>query len=58
MNNRAKPVAPSSKSKGAKPRYIIVHEYSGKQSMQDAFQQVIERRVSDRFEQWINHKSQ
>lgn len=58
MNHRGKFVAPSSKSKGAKPRYIVVHEYSGKQSMQDAFQQVIERRVSDRFEQWINHKSQ
>ncbi|MVB12309.1 hypothetical protein CAFE_30420 [Caprobacter fermentans] len=58
MNHCEKSVASSSKSKGAKPRYIIVHEYSGKQSMQDAFQQVIERRVSDRFEHWINHKSQ
>ncbi|WP_164919050.1 MULTISPECIES: hypothetical protein [Acutalibacteraceae] len=40
MNHCEKSVASSSKSKGAKPRYIIVHEYSGKQSMQDAFQGV------------------
>lgn len=41
----------------AKPHFIVIREYSGKQSMQTAFEQVIEKRASDQFEQWMESKA-
>lgn len=41
----------------SKPRLIVIREYSGKQSMQTAFEQVIEKRASDQFEQWMDSKA-
>lgn len=39
-----------------KTRYIVVHEYTGNLSMQTAFQEVIEHKVCDKFEQWKEEK--
>ncbi|OCN02277.1 hypothetical protein A7X67_06425 [Clostridium sp. W14A] len=41
----------------AKPRLIVIREYCGKQNMQTAFEQVIEKRASDQFEQWMESKA-
>lgn len=40
-----------------KPRYIVVHEYHGSQSMQAAFRQIVENLVCQQFEQWMEQKS-
>jgi hypothetical protein len=41
----------------SKPRLIVIREYVGRQSMQTAFEQVIEKRASDQFEQWMDSKA-
>lgn len=41
----------------AKPRLIVIREYSGKQSMQTVFEQVIEKQASDQLEQWMESKA-
>lgn len=40
----------------AKTRYIVTHEYTGSLSMQNAFQEVIEHKVCNQFEQWKDEK--
>lgn len=40
----------------AKTRYIVTHEYTGNLSMQTAFQEVIEHKVCNQFEQWKDEK--
>lgn len=40
-----------------KPHFIIVRKYEGKQSMQAAFEQVIEKKLCGQFEQRFHLKS-
>ena len=40
----------------AKTKYIVTHEYTGNLSMQTAFQEVIEHKVCNQFEQWKDEK--
>lgn len=40
-----------------KPRFIVTREYSGGQSMQEAFEKAIESRACNQFEQWIQSKA-
>lgn len=40
----------------AKTKYIVTHEYTGNLSMQTAFQEVIENKVCNQFEQWKDEK--
>ena len=48
--------AVSKTSRKTKPRFIVTHEYSGSQSMRDAFEQAIETQVCDQFESWLEKK--
>ena len=43
-------------SRKAKPRFIVIHEYNGSQSMRTAFEQAIETRACDQFESWLEKK--
>lgn len=36
-----------------KPRFIVIREYGGKQSMRTAFEQMIEKQACDQLEQWL-----
>ena len=45
---------PTKDNPKAKTRYIVTHEYTGNLSMQTAFQEVIEHKVCNQFEQWID----
>ena len=40
------------KSKNKKVQFIVVREFSGEKTMQEAFEQVIERQTCDHFEEW------
>lgn len=40
----------------SKPRFIVTREYSGGQTMQEAFEKAIESRACGQFEQWIQSK--
>lgn len=44
------------KASKAKTRYIASHEYKGDLSMQTAFQEVIEHKICNKFEQWKGEK--
>lgn len=47
------------KSKNKKVQFIIVREFSGEQTMQEAFEQVIERQTFEQFEKWLeNHETE
>ena len=40
-----------------KPRFIVIHEYSGTQSMQAAFEQAIETQACSQFELWLKRQN-
>ena len=39
-----------------KPRFVVIHEYSGSQSMRATFEQAIETHVCSQFESWLEKK--
>ena len=39
-----------------KPRFIVTREYSGSQSMRDAFEQAIESQACGQFESWLEKR--
>ena len=42
-----------------KVKLIVVREFSGDKTMQEAFEQVIERQTCEQFEKWLeNHESE
>ena len=44
---------------GKKVKFIVVREFSGEKTMQEAFEQVIERQTCEQFEKWLeNHESE
>lgn len=47
------------KSKNKKVQFIVVREFSGEKTMQEAFEQVIERKTCEQFEKWLeNHETE
>ena len=45
------------KSKNKKVQFIVVREFSGEKTKQEAFEQVIERQICEQFEKWLeNHE--
>lgn len=47
------------KSKNKKVQFIVVREFSGEKTMQEAFEQVIERQTCEQFEKWLqSHESE
>ena len=47
------------KSKNKKVQFIVVREFSGEKTMQEAFEQVIERQTCEQFEKWLeNHETE
>lgn len=40
-----------------KVRFIVIREFSGKQTMQEAFEQLIERQTCEQFEEWLEQKA-
>lgn len=47
------------KSKNKKVQFIVVREFSGKKTVQEAFEQVIERQTCEQFEKWLeNHETE
>ncbi len=40
-----------------KVKFIVIREFSGDKTMQEAFEQVIERQTCEQFEKWLeNHE--
>ena len=50
-----KPTTPKT-SRRDKPRFIVTHEYNGRQSMRDAFEQAIETHACCQFESWLEKR--
>ena len=47
------------KSKNKKVQFIVVREFSGEKTMQEAFEQVIERQTCEQLEKWLeNHETE
>ena len=47
------------KSKNKKVHFVVVREFSGDKTMQEAFEQVIERQTCEQFEKWLeNHETE
>lgn len=47
------------KSKNKKVQFVVVREFSGDKTMQEAFEQVIERQTCEQFEKWLeNHETE
>jgi len=46
-----------SKNQKNKVRFVVVREFSGEKSMREAFEQLIERRICERFEDWLNTRT-
>lgn len=47
------------KKQNKKVQFVVVREFSGDKTMQEAFEQVIERQTCDQFEKWLeNHESE
>ena len=40
-----------------KVQFIVTRELSGSQTMQEAFEQLIERQACGRFEEWLGRKA-
>ena len=40
-----------------KKKFIVSREFSGNQSMKEAFEQLIERQTHSQFEEWLEKKS-
>ena len=38
-----------------KVKFIVVREFSGEKTMQEAFEQVIERQTCEQFEKWLEN---
>ena len=43
-------------SSKAKPRFIVIREYNGSQSMKATFEQAIESHACSQFESWLEKK--
>ena len=45
--------------KGAKvqTRFVVTREFGGTQTMQEAFEQLIERQACGQFEEWLGRKA-
>ena len=43
-------------SRRTKPRFIVIYEYSGSQSMRTTFEQAIETHACSQFESWLGKK--
>jgi hypothetical protein len=39
-----------------KVQFIVVREFYGEKTMQEAFEQLIERQTCERFEEWLEQK--
>lgn len=39
-----------------KVQFIVTREFSGSQTMQEAFEQLIERQACGQFEEWLGRK--
>lgn len=42
---------------GKKVKFIVVREFSGEKTMQEAFEQLIERQTCEQFEEWLERKA-
>lgn len=42
---------------GKKVQFIVTREFSGSQTMQEAFEQLIERQACGQFEEWLGRKA-
>ena len=42
---------------GKKVQFIVTREFSGSQTMQEAFEQLIERQACGQFEEWLERKA-
>lgn len=40
-----------------KVKFIFVREFSGERTMQEAFEQLIERQTCEHFEEWMEQKA-
>lgn len=40
-----------------KVQFIVVREFAGKQTMKEAFEQLIEKQTCSRFEEWLDKKA-
>lgn len=40
-----------------KVQFIVTREFSGSQTMQEAFEQLIERQACGHFEEWLGRKA-
>ena len=43
--------------KRKKVQFIVTREFSGSQTMQEAFEQLIERQACGQFEEWLERKA-
>ena len=44
-------------NKQSKSKFIVVREFSGDKTMQEAFEQLIERQTCEHFEEWLERKA-
>ena len=40
-----------------KVKFIVIREFSGDKTMQEAFEQLIERQTCEHFEEWLERKA-
>ena len=40
-----------------KVKFIVIREFSGDKTMQEAFEQLIERETCEHFEEWLGRKA-
>ena len=40
-----------------KVKFIVIREFSGDKTMQEAFEQLIERQTYEHFEEWLERKA-
>ena len=45
------------RKKKKKVKFIVVREFSGEKTMQEAFEQLIERQTCEHFEEWLERKA-
>lgn len=53
-NSEKKKEKPESRKK---VQFIVTREFSGSQTMQEAFEQLIERQACGQFEEWMGRKA-
>lgn len=47
------------KNKNKKVQFIVVRDFFGEKTMQEAFEQVIEHQTCEQFEKWLeNHETE